>query len=74
MSELQRNTILTGDAAARLAELPEASVDCVVTSPPYYQLRDYGTAGQLGLEPTVDDLVETVRAVARQVARVLKPS
>ena len=74
MSELPRNTILTGDAATMLAELPEASVDCVVTSPPYYQLRDYGQPGQLGLEPTVDGWVEAVRAVAGQVARVLKPS
>ena len=74
MSELPRNTILTGDAAARLAELPEASVDCVVTSPPYYQLRDYGTAGQLGLEPTVDDWTVALRLVLAEMARVLKPS
>jgi site-specific DNA-methyltransferase (adenine-specific) len=74
MSELPRNTILTGDAAAVLAELPEASVDCVVTSPPYYQLRDYGHPRQLGLELTVDDWTHGLRAVARQVARVLKPS
>ncbi len=46
-----RNTILTGDALARLSELPASSVDTVVTSPPYFQLRDYGAAGQLGLEP-----------------------
>jgi DNA modification methylase len=74
MSELPRNTILTGDALAMLAELPGASVDCVVTSPPYYQLRDYGVAGQLGLEATVDGWAKNLRAVARQVARVLKPS
>jgi site-specific DNA-methyltransferase (adenine-specific) len=73
MNELPRNTILTGDAATVLAELPEASVDCVVTSPPYYQLRDYGMAGQLGLEPTVDEWARGLVAVARQVARVLKP-
>jgi site-specific DNA-methyltransferase (adenine-specific) len=74
MSELPRNTILTGDAATVLAELPEASVDCVVTSPPYYQLRDYGVRGQLGLEPTVDEWAQHFVAVARQVARALKPS
>jgi site-specific DNA-methyltransferase (adenine-specific) len=73
MTKLPRNTILTGDAASVLAELPEASVDCVVTSPPYYQLRDYGVAGQLGLEPTVDDWAQGLLAVARQVTRVLKP-
>jgi site-specific DNA-methyltransferase (adenine-specific) len=74
MKELPRNTILTGDAASRLAELPEASVDCVVTSPPYYQLRDYGVAGQLGLETTVEDWARNLVTVAHQVARVLKPS
>ena len=74
MTELPRNTILTGDAASVLADLPEASVDCVVTSPPYYQLRDYGIPGQLGLEPSVDGWAQSLLAVARQVARVLKPS
>lgn len=73
MTELPRNTILMGDATSRLAELPEDSIDCVVTSPPYYQLRDYGAAGQLGLEPSVDGWVENLRVVAREVARVLKP-
>jgi len=48
-------------------------VDCVVTSPPYYQLRDYGMTGQLGLESTVDAWARGLLAVARQVARVLKP-
>lgn len=74
MTELPRNTILTGDAVSVLSELPDASVDCVVTSPPYYQLRDYGVVGQLGLEPTVDGWVEGLRQVARQIGRVLKPS
>lgn len=74
MTELPRNTILTGDAAAVLADLPAASVDCVVTSPPYYQLRDYGTPGQLGLETCVDGWVENLLVVAQQMARVLKPS
>jgi site-specific DNA-methyltransferase (adenine-specific) len=74
MKQLPRNTILTGDAATCLASLPDASIDCVVTSPPYYQLRDYGTLGQLGLEKTVEDWVENLRTVAREIARVLKPS
>ena len=74
MKELPRNTILTGDAAEMLATLPGASVDCVITSPPYYQLRDYGAAGQLGAEASIEGWVDGLRAVARQVARVLKPS
>lgn len=44
-----RNTILIGDAATRLADLEDASIDCVITSPPYFRLRDYQHTGQLGL-------------------------
>ena len=69
-----RNTILVGDVRRRLTELPDASVDCVITSPPYMQLRDYGVAGQMGLEPTVDDWVNELRIVMRGVARVLRPT
>lgn len=74
MSTLPRNAILLGDAVARLRELPPACIDCVITSPPYYRLRDYGVAGQLGLEPTVDAWVTSLRAVCAELARVLKPS
>jgi len=66
--------ILVGDAAARLAELPAATVDCVITSPPYFALRDYGHPCQLGLERDVEGWVDDVVAVAGQVARVLKPT
>lgn len=69
-----RNTILTGDAATTLRQLPAASVDTVVTSPPYFGLRDYGAAGQLGLEPTVSGWVADLRQVAREIARVLVPT
>jgi len=74
MTELSRNTILHGDALTRLGELPSASVDCVVTSPPYYMLRTYGVEGQLGLEASVDEWVTNLVAVMREVRRVLKPS
>jgi site-specific DNA-methyltransferase (adenine-specific) len=74
VAQLPTNTILTGDALAVLKTLPPASVDCVVTSPPYYQLRDYGVAGQLGLEPTVDGWVSDVRQICREAARVLVPT
>lgn len=69
-----RNTILCGDAASVLATLPAASVDCVVTSPPYFQLRNYGVAGQLGMEPTVQAWVTNLRQVFGEVARVLVPT
>ncbi len=74
MDSLPRNSTLVGDAFERLRGLPSASIDCVVTSPPYYQLRDYGVDGQLGLEATVAEWVESLRAVFNEVARVLKPA
>ncbi|BBX63230.1 methyltransferase [Mycobacterium saskatchewanense] len=68
---LPRNRIVIGDALTKLSALPDASVDCVITSPPYYSLRDYGAAGQIGLERHVDHWVENLAAISRQVARVL---
>jgi DNA modification methylase len=64
--------ILTGDARALLPTLAAASVDCCVTSPPYWGLRDYGVDGQIGLEPTPDDYVAALVEVFRQVRRVLR--
>lgn len=64
---------LVGDARERLRELPAESVHCVVTSPPYFGLRDYGVAGQLGLEPSVAEYVSALVAVFREVHRVLRP-
>lgn len=72
--QLPRNQLLIGDAITRMAELPAASIDCVITSPPYFGLRDYGHKDQLGLESNVDAWVDGLRAVAREVARVLKPT
>ena len=66
--------IITGDGRRILPNLPAASFDCIVTSPPYWGLRDYGVDGQIGLEPTLDAYVETMRDVFREVRRVLKPS
>lgn len=65
--------IIQGDCLDTLPTLPAASVQCCVTSPPYWNLRDYGVKGQLGLEPTIGDYVATMTAVFRKVARVLKP-
>src|SRR3990170_8284240 len=65
-------TVYQGDARAVLAELPAESVHCVVTSPPYWGLRDYGAPGQLGLEPTPEAYVEAMVGVFREVWRVLR--
>lgn len=67
-----RNTILVGDALAQLRSLPDESVHCVVTSPPYWGLRDYGVAGQIGLEASPEDFVARLVEVFGQVRRVLR--
>jgi site-specific DNA-methyltransferase (adenine-specific) len=64
--------LLNGDALAMLRTLPSESVHCVVTSPPYFGLRDYGVAGQIGLEDTPDAFVAEMVAVFREVRRVLR--
>ncbi len=66
--------ILVGDVLVRLGTLEDASVDCVVTSPPYYGLRNYQVEGQIGLEPTLAEFVATMVKVFGEVARVLKRS
>ena len=66
-------TIHKGDCRKVLPMLPAESVHCVVTSPPYFGLRDYGTAGQIGLEPTPDAFVGEMVAVFHDVRRVLRP-
>ncbi len=59
------------DVLEQLKSLPDESVNCVVTSPPYWGLRDYGQDGQLGLEPTPDEYVSKMVEVFREVRRVL---
>jgi len=60
------------NADARFIPLADESVNCVITSPPYYGLRNYGVDGQLGLEPTPDEYVANMVAVFRECKRVLK--
>ncbi len=65
-------TIRHGDCREVLRTLPDESVHCCVTSPPYFGLRDYGVAGQIGLEPTPEAFVEEMVTVFREVRRVLR--
>ena len=65
-------TILVGDTRQCLADIPDASVQSCVTSPPYWGLRDYGHDGQIGLEHTPDQYVEQMVSVFREVRRTLK--
>jgi DNA modification methylase len=63
--------ILVGDVRESLRHLPDAAARCVVTSPPYWGLRDYGHDGQIGLEQTPDEYVQEMVGVFREVRRVL---
>lgn len=69
-----RVTIHLGDVLAMLRAMPDDSVDCVITSPPYWGLRDYGVDGQIGMERTLGEHLETLVAVFEEVRRVLKPT
>lgn len=64
--------IIIGDAREQLKLLPDESVHCCVTSPPYFGLRDYGVAGQIGLEHTPELFVDEMVALFREVRRVLR--
>ncbi|WP_199777398.1 site-specific DNA-methyltransferase [Bosea sp. FBZP-16] len=64
--------IIAGDCRATLAAMEPGSVNCCVTSPPYFGLRDYGHDDQIGLEPTPDEFVAAMVTVFREVRRVLR--
>jgi len=68
---VKRLRIMVGDVLEQLARLDDESVHCVVTSPPYWNLRDYGAPGQIGLEETPQEYVDVIVRVFREVRRVL---
>jgi site-specific DNA-methyltransferase (cytosine-N4-specific) len=67
-----QSTVYQGDAEAILTQLPDQFFQCVVTSPPYWGLRDYGAVGQIGAEDTPDEYVARLVAVFEEVKRVLR--
>lgn len=69
-----RNQILIGDVRHKLDTIPDASIDTVITSPPYFRLRNYQQTDQIGLEDHVDGWVDELLLVARGLQRVLKPT
>jgi site-specific DNA-methyltransferase (cytosine-N4-specific) len=71
---VEKTTVLLGDALACLQALPACSVQCCVTSPPYYGLRDYNVPGQMGLEDTLQEYVDKLAAVFQEVRIVLTPT
>jgi site-specific DNA-methyltransferase (cytosine-N4-specific) len=68
---IDESTLVLGDAHEALRSLPSGCVDCVITSPPYWSLRDYGIEGQIGLEFTVDDFIKGLVGLFDEVYRVL---
>lgn len=68
------NKFLCGDALEVAATLPDASVDCVVTSPPYFRQRDYGDTRQWGQESTPAEYVDRLTNLFRELRRVVKPT
>ena len=72
-NDIEKNTIINGNSLEVLKSLPDNSIDCCVTSPPYYALRDYGCDGQIGLEETPEKYIESLCDVFSEVRRVLTP-
>lgn len=71
---LETNIIHVGDNIFHLTNIPDASVDMCVTSPPYYNLRDYKNSSQIGAENNVNDFVENLCKVFDEIKRILKPT
>ena len=68
-----KNQIINGDALEVLKTLPSDYVHCIITSPPYWGLRDYGKEDQLGLESNPNDYVDKLTAIFSEAKRVLRP-
>jgi len=69
INKIHHTNVLDG-----LKKLNSNSIDCIVTSPPYWALRDYGVKGQLGLEPNPDDYIQAIFDIIKECERVLKPT
>lgn len=72
--EFTKRSIMQGDVLENLAKLPNDCIDTVITSPPYYGLRDYGVDGQIGLEPTIQEYLSKLHQIMEALRRVLKPT
>lgn len=71
--QLTRSVLFEGNALTVLQALPTESVRCVITSPPYWGLRDYGIKGQIGLEPSLPQFLNQLTRIFSEVKRVLTP-
>lgn len=66
------NTIICGDALSELKKIQDESINCIITSPPYFNLRDYNISGQIGLESTWQDYIKKLIDIFNEIKRVLK--
>ena len=66
--------IIVGDSLDVLKSLPDESVDCIITSPPYFGLRDYGVNGQIGLEKSLKEYLDNLLLITAELKRILKPT
>lgn len=71
--KLSEDTIFEGNALTVLQRMPSESVQCAITSPPYWGLRDYNIPDQIGLEPTLPQFIHSLQTVFSEVRRVLRP-
>lgn len=67
-----KNTILFGESSEVLKQIPDKSIDAIITSPPYWALRDYGVDGQLGLESNFNEYIEKLINIFSECKRILK--
>jgi len=76
MTEIEKftNKIIQGDILDILKQMPSDFVDCIITSPPYWGLRNYGVEGQIGLEKTLEEYLEKLLSITTELKRVLKKS
>lgn len=72
VNKITNRTILQGDVLDKLKEISDESIDCIISSPPYWGLRDYGVDGQLGLEPDFRDYLKIMSNIMDELKRVLK--
>jgi site-specific DNA-methyltransferase (adenine-specific) len=70
---MEINKIIQGDTFDVLKNISNDSIDCVITSPPYYSLRDYNIRGQIGLESTFEEYIEKLCDIFDEIKRILKP-
>lgn len=71
---MELNKIHQTDVLEGLKKLPDNSIDCIVTSPPYWALRDYGVAGQIGLEENPPQYIDNITELMKECKRIIKPT